>query len=563
MALTLISEPIHPINTVIDYSTFNSVNRRIEFQFQRKDYVKTTGFTITNVGGYVGFDLVTTTATNAKIGDLIYFYSGSAILYTTGFYEVTSIDTINNKIVVNLPYSSVGHADDFINVNADRENYYIELRMAVNGSYYSQKATPNSTGLIKIDVSGTLRRLFDLKDDFDYFTTYQGKPIFVNDANQCLSFAVRYYEKYSNSTDGGTNLSKTYYAVNSTPSIQENTNLYKYYQPKNTKLYHTNWLTMFKTPVHFAYYPFDVQVIVESVAGATNYSLIEYRDSNKIAIPGGDFSTIIPNSYGTGIKRINSPFHKTVNYFAGRTEGFMIYWIVNFFSQNDTEQQWIKYDNLCRYNPVYVKWLNKLGGWSYWLFSSAVEYNLELSEGSGSMARIMSSSRNYQKEYSIQGMSAETLRLYDNALVFDDKEAWIDFMSNENVFILKNNIKGAQNAQDYTLVDATYKLTIGSPTPHDLQIGDFVQFFPTTNSTTLYPYKYPVTKVWDNYMFQIDTYYVTQVLLPTDAIWSKVIDANDWILCRKQNQSANINSANTNFSLSFDLVKPSLTRRLK
>lgn len=563
MALTLISEPIFAVTATPDYCAFNSVNRRIEFKFQRKDYLKTSGFTIVNTGGYVGLDLVTTTATNAVAGDVVYFYSGSSLLYTTGFYNVLSVDTVNNKIVIDLPYSSVGHADDWFNLNADRANYYLELRMAVNGSYYSQKASADSTGLITIDVSGILRRLFDMKDDFEYFYTYQGKPIFLNDSNQFLKFNIRYYEKYTGSTDGGTNVSRDYFAINSTPNIHEDSNAYKYYLPKLTKLYHTNWLNLFSNPTFFNGYPFDLQIIVESVSGVVNYIAVEYRDENKIPLPGGEYTNTIPNSYGVGIKRINAPFHKLTNYFGTRTTGYLIYWIINFFAQNDSEQLWMRYDNNCRKSPVYVKWLNKLGGWSYWLFSSSVEQKLNIDGGGLSAARIANQSRNNQREYIIPGQANEIVRLYDNELKYDDSEAWIDFMSCDNVFMLNTGIRGGQYSQGYSLQGGTYKLTIGSTVKHNLKIGDYVQFFPTANSTTLYPYKYIVTRIWDDDLFEIDTYYITQVLLPTDAIWSKVIDANDWTLCRKENQSSNINSANSNFSLAFDLVKPGLIRRLK
>lgn len=563
MALTLISEPIFAVTAVPDYCTFNSVNRRIEFKFQRKDYVYTSGFTIVNVGGYVAFDLVTTVATKATAGDLIYYYSANSTNYTTGFYEVTSIDTVNNKIVIDLPYVAAGSGTDYINVNADRANYYVELRMAVNGSYYSQKASADATGLITIDVSGTLRRLFDLKDDFDYFYTYQGKPLCQNDTNQILKFNVRYYEKYTNSTDGGTNLSRDYHAVNSAPDIADDSNMYKYYLPKNTKIYHTNWLNLFKSPTFFNGYPFDVQIHVESITGVVNYIAVEYRDENKIPIPGGDYTNLIPNSFPSGMKRINAPFHKLTNFFGTRKNGYLIYWIINFASQNDTEQQWMYYDNNCRKNPVYVKWLNKLGGWSYWLFSSSVEYGLNKQSGNLAMARVANSSRNYQREFIIPGFGNEIITLHDNELRFNDHAAWIDFMNVDNLFVLNSGLTGNQTMQNYALQGSTYKLTLGGDVKHNLKIGDYIQFFATATPTTLYPYKYPVTRIWDNYIFEIDTYYITQVLLPTDAIWSKVIDANDWTLCRKENQTSTINSANSNFSLSFDLVKPSLTRRLK
>ena len=34
-----------------------------------------------------------------------------------------------------------------------------------------------------------------------------------------------------------------------------------------------------------------------------------------------------------------------------------------------TETKRIRYDGQCKTNPVYLRWLNSLGGWNYWLFS--------------------------------------------------------------------------------------------------------------------------------------------------------------------------------------------------
>lgn len=562
MALTLISEPIHPINTVVDYSTFNSVNRRIEFKFQRKDYVKTSEFTIVNTGGYVGLDLVTTTPTNATAGDIVYFSSGSSLLYATGFYEVLSVDTVNNKIVIDLPYSSTGHADDYINVNADRANYYVELRMAVNGSYYSQKASADSTGLITIDVSGTLRRLFDLKDDFDYFTNYQGLPLFANDTNQIKLFNVRYYEKYSTSTDGGINISRDYYAINSTPDIDDSSNSYKVYFANRVQDYMTRWMTMFKNPVVFGRYPSDMQIIAETGGTTPKQMAVYYWDKNKYPL-FTDFGNQVSNAYATGIKRINTPFHKILDYFNGKSEGWLVYTIFNFNVGHSTEQLYMKYDNQCRNNPIYVKWLNKLGGWSYWLFSSSVEYGLDKQSGGVAMARVANEQNNNQREFTIPGVISDTLKLYDNELEFDEREAWQDFMYNDNVFVLKNKFHGTMTEILYSKPSTLYELTIRCSEEHNLKVGDYVQFFGTSTSVSLYAYKYIVLRTESRTVFTIQSLWIVYQTLPLNAIWSKVIDANDWTLCRKENQTSTINSANSNFSLSFDLVKPSLTRRLK
>lgn len=46
-----------------------------------------------------------------------------------------------------------------------------------------------------------------------------------------------------------------------------------------------------------------------------------------------------------------------------------------------TEKKRVLIDQDCKPNPVYLAWLNKLGGWDYWLFSGTQTIGDDIESG--------------------------------------------------------------------------------------------------------------------------------------------------------------------------------------
>jgi len=562
MALVLITEPSKAytdgVNT--EYCTFNSANRPIEFKFQRKDYIKTTDFVIVNSGGYVGFDLVTTTATKAVAGDLVYFYSGGTS-YTSGFYEVLYIDTVNNIIRINLSYVDTGNAADFINVNADRPNYYAEVKITVDSVDYFQKASASSTGLVTVNVSGILRRLLQLKDDSTFlysdYTTYY--KVQVNkETNTVKEFSVTYTERCSRNdiSFSSTHISKTFFAVDSTPDITEESLMWRYYLPKTESDINRDnhkWLTLFKSPTMFLWYPFDISILIRFTSlqlPAFKFQAV-FKDLNNVVKYNPGLFEFDEANLGTGLYRINPSVWSYWNQNISPALNISKVLIDIIGVQNATQQLNILIDDKEKCNPIYVKWLNKLGAWSYWLFSSKSDDNIKLSGGE----QAMTNQSTAMKEFFINGNAERVLTVYGDDLDYNEVEAWQDFIAQENVFIQKQTYWEAIKTSAVFMNMAL----ITTEKPHNLKVGDYVQVLGDQLHGG-YHNKYLVTTVTSDYQFRFNVDF-TVPFLPT-AAWRKVSTYEDWVLCRKENNTSNIQIGNTRFSMSFDLIKPSLTRRL-
>jgi len=156
-------------------SYWNSVNFKIDFEFQRKDFEFNAVYPGAGAKAAIQID-----------GD----YSDKSLTVGGGVYvrlinESTGIDILNgvfeilalfynsgsdlSEILIDTPYTE--NTDyGFINSNEYKENYYAVLRVETKGTYKEFKIRPDSSGIMYFDASKYLKTKINIADTFDYST---------------------------------------------------------------------------------------------------------------------------------------------------------------------------------------------------------------------------------------------------------------------------------------------------------------------------------------------------------------------------------------------------------
>jgi hypothetical protein len=280
---TLISDPTVTIGN--NKSRWNAAFNPIVFTYQRKDFA-VTGVTLDTATNKA--KVAANTSFTDEIKDKsVYINAGPY----KGAFTVKSFSA--STIVIDTPY--VSNASGFININQLKQYYKVLTRITyqdpITGQQNTIKSTnrPDSTGLVKADLSNFLQSLLRAKDESNY------TQINYRDTNLSASYQIEYAEAWSNSTgDHETNwvtIAEPYYIVYAAKQLgdKHGGNLAAYVPFKSvvngTPL--AKWITDFTEPVYSNNYPFDLSFIYsEDMAGLELYAKISLLDINKDPIGG-------------------------------------------------------------------------------------------------------------------------------------------------------------------------------------------------------------------------------------------------------------------------------------
>jgi len=176
-------------------SKWGSSLSKYEFQFLRKDieinsiYSSVGGNAEIQIGGnYEYYDL--------EVGNYIYvkgFVSSTGVEYYSGSYEILSLYYNNpdnlSSIEIDTPY--IYSCDrGWINSNDMKTNYYLQVSIESKGETINYKIVSDSTGLMKLDVSGFVRSQLIKANGYNY------DDISYRDLNLYGDFAVTLLEKW-------------------------------------------------------------------------------------------------------------------------------------------------------------------------------------------------------------------------------------------------------------------------------------------------------------------------------------------------------------------------------
>lgn len=323
---------------------------------------------------------------------------------TTEYNGVWTIKTIHSTtdITISAPFTTTatGSFQRYYN------NYHIKIRIhtgipdghtlasdrptALRGT---QPIRPNLNNVAVADISSFVRA--DISPIQNTLCALlQSGTIYGNDTNMWTSFYIAYAESYdlSNGTeveaftssfvddvaDNGYS-QRIFYASNSI-------NQFQYLQGKSMGEYgiqdvvdeefDAKFMTTFATPTYFSGNEYDVSVIIAyedaEVSGFTiDYVLTEYDSFGAQTAT----NTVSLTYQGPGVYRFAFSEHT----FNASTATFNFH-LEKSTGDELTEIKTFKLDTAtCGKNPVYLRWLNPIGGWEGWLFPADSDRGFDVS----------------------------------------------------------------------------------------------------------------------------------------------------------------------------------------
>lgn len=250
MGYSLTSTPAYLINGDVspaEYSFLLATDCPSIFQFQRNDGTITLAedsgspsyLQITLAAGYVCVD-----------GDTISIYDA---LYDQMIEATVTSDLGGGVFITDVDWDARYATDlTYILNYTQRQNYYIEGRLTINSLVEQQtiKASPNTKGLVKMDVQDFLRAAVS----GDKVGTYTN----LNDAetNQSGNFTLEYRERYTGDASTYTSEGNTWYFVYAIRTKEQGSNLWEYLGTDNQE---AKWFNAFDKPIYNEGLPFDMQ----------------------------------------------------------------------------------------------------------------------------------------------------------------------------------------------------------------------------------------------------------------------------------------------------------------
>jgi hypothetical protein len=351
----------------------------ITVELIRKDF---TGTTIQSVALplYESIDLGSLAA-ELSVGDFIYV--NASIM--AGNFEV--LDITGNVVTFDFLWSVAGAQSGYFNI-LTRLNWYLTLRIQAATSvddFVDLRLTPKGDGTMRAEISGAIQQFISLNFGAEFgdplgggYTIY--RSVFLLFASMMLNWK----ENWIGSDEAFTtrsSISDRFFALGGAFQIGDVNDGYyiNYYanvegeagSSENLPL----WLTRFPEPVYFEGFRFTKSWLSNNLLGNQNlYQLKKtYLTSNGTVIStdtyslGGATTYLYPTIIDVTSNPTVAPDPDNRRF-------------IKLEIQRISDSKNIITPLLCRYVPVsqqncntfYVRWLNDIGGWDYFLFENKV-----------------------------------------------------------------------------------------------------------------------------------------------------------------------------------------------
>lgn len=355
----------------------------------------------TSVADDNGYSRITLSSTYESYAKGSYItISDSSVAALNGVWRIRTVYS-STDITIEAPYvaTATGYIQRYYN------NYHIVVRVYTgirSGHTYESKRPMALRGTIQIrpEADNTARANIqsfvrkDLAPIDNHFCELDFEDGSANDWNQWTQFYVEFAESYDVAVDG---ILETYTSdfvrdEDSSGNINifsaaKSANRFQYAQGRSMAEYSLNpdnydgtgkFMTHFEKPTYFEGYEWDLSIINDyknSEIGPAHQIYI-----NETAADGTLLGTTIYDmaEQDEGVYRIDLGHHT----FFASCDTFTIF-IRYDQNGNDYNSQalTVRYQNRCVVdNPVYLRWLNQLGGWDGWLFIRNKDYILDVTE---------------------------------------------------------------------------------------------------------------------------------------------------------------------------------------
>ncbi len=321
-----------------------------------------------------------------------------------GTYQV--INVTNEKLIIDQAF--ISNATGYVNINLLRPYYQVRTQITYQDPLTGKQNNiisvnrPDSTGLVKADISNFLQSLLRAKDQSNFTQAN------YRDSNLSASYQIGYAEYWDGKLSANQSLtyipvSTPYYVLYAAKQLGE-----KYggnlaaYVPFNTVTDNTQlakWITDFTEPAYSNGYPFDIGFIYsDNLLGRQLFYELVPLDINRNPVGGGTQSSYLINDDGSwllnqdgsklviasqtslgftlpaqlGLNRllVNTNFDSDIFYFT-----LTLKYTDGNTTRAVTQTQTIRVDNAVDEQSVYLRWIGLSGSWNYYRFV----YNQEIS----------------------------------------------------------------------------------------------------------------------------------------------------------------------------------------
>lgn len=265
--ITLISDPSSGITSPEVTSRWLATESPNVFKFQRTDYVPSG---TSDSGGYL--ELTFADPYDGQIGNSIAVYN----LTNGGIYvgTVTSMASPATTIVTSIAYVAAMDISYMID-NTKYAGYYIEGRLTVNDVVQALtiKASPDTSGICELDVSGILRIMVTNGKTGEY-TADEAAEI-TKSGKFTLEFRAMWY---GSGEQNYLTEDNDWYYCEAVRSIEQGSNLAEFvYSGVDVP-----FMNAFKNPVYFLGLPFDISFIWPADVGSCTAIINHYNSVNTL-----------------------------------------------------------------------------------------------------------------------------------------------------------------------------------------------------------------------------------------------------------------------------------------
>lgn len=279
------------------------------------------------------------------------------------------------------------------NIDESKKNFHYEVEITSTSGVIVGNYTPNKEGFTRCDISGYLKTLVNANDNFKY------DVLNWRDLDRSASFTIRYRQVWDDGEGIWYSAPQPLYVTYSAKQLGDKYggNMAEYvtfFEDPNPDHW-AKWLTDFDTPTAWDGLPFDNSFILSEYLVTKEIKLRTISlDVNGNPIGAGELNSFIlnnDNGYVLGedlsrliIQKGSLPVLEDDDILdglginrlmlAGSPSPGVKYFQIQLYSGSDAAPKYItqplniKIEKPCKGPKVYIKWLNTLGGWDYWLF---------------------------------------------------------------------------------------------------------------------------------------------------------------------------------------------------
>jgi hypothetical protein len=363
-----INQPVPDSGSPPIESYWVAVHNPVFITWQRRDYETPTAY-----AGSGFLRLQFAAPTGAVTGDLIYVNCPGAYV---GLATITGFAT--NDIITDVSISlSMGTFPGYVNNLTQRANYFIEIEVTVPSASSTPpdsdilatlQATPDTTGLIKVDISGALQSYTSNPDTLTLPVSAAGEA----DGGSTIQFKYRAAERWRPPSglveQPYGSYSPNSYGVNGAfqAGHEFNGNYAQYYPNYDNP---GQFITDFTRGKYWAGYPFDVAYIFPPEFDLITVNIVtSFFNSAGVQI-GGSAAALDTADVGK-VCRIE-PDNDLTGW--GEPVAFAQVQMRTDSPDNQILQVW-QYDTINTADVpcegIYLQWLGEKGNRSYWLFNN-------------------------------------------------------------------------------------------------------------------------------------------------------------------------------------------------